>query len=444
MTDYRTLADGVAADITAGRLAPGDRLPPQREFAWGRKIAVSTASRVYAELVRRGLVTGEVGRGTYVAAPAGEPTIALSEPRGPLLDLEYNFPRVKGQEALLSASIAGLLRPDVFAQAVAPMPVAGTSQARRAVARFIGRAAWRVEPDSLLFAGNGRQALAAAFSAFSGSGGVVAVEPLTYAVVKGIAARLGITLVPVACDEDGMRADALVARHRERKFDAVYVQPTLHNPLGTTMSPRRRREFVEAARAENLPIIEDGIYSFLSDAIPLAALAPEQVVFVDSLSKRLSPGLTVGWLVAPAAYLPALTAALRSGGWSAQRFALEAATRWLGDGTARKVERLKRQDAAAKQALARACLKNGLVRGDPAASHLWLELGEVWRANDFVAAAEQAGIALTAGAAFAVQPGHAPRAVRLALGGPTRRQLKPALEKLAALLASPPGPPHAR
>ncbi|OYW09189.1 MAG: hypothetical protein B7Z53_03425, partial [Rhodospirillales bacterium 12-71-4] len=62
--DYRTLADAVAADIASGRLAAGAQLPTQRDFAYARNIAPSTASRVYAELTRRGLISGEVGRGS--------------------------------------------------------------------------------------------------------------------------------------------------------------------------------------------------------------------------------------------------------------------------------------------------------------------------------------------------------------------------------------------
>src|SRR5215211_2188685 len=80
--EYMKLADGVAADILSGRLKAGDRLPPQRTFAYQRGIAVSTASRVYSELLRRGLVVGEVGRGTFISgqsapgplATGGEPS----------------------------------------------------------------------------------------------------------------------------------------------------------------------------------------------------------------------------------------------------------------------------------------------------------------------------------------------------------------------------------
>ena len=57
--------------ILSGTYRPGERLPPQRDFAYARGIAVSTASRVYAELARRGLTAGEVGRGTYVRSDPG-------------------------------------------------------------------------------------------------------------------------------------------------------------------------------------------------------------------------------------------------------------------------------------------------------------------------------------------------------------------------------------
>ncbi|MBZ9641122.1 GntR family transcriptional regulator, partial [Streptomyces sp. PSKA30] len=73
MDDYVRLADRIADDIAAGRLRPGQRLPPQRAFARRRGIAPSTAGRVYGELVRRGLVVGEVGRGTFVRAAPPAP-----------------------------------------------------------------------------------------------------------------------------------------------------------------------------------------------------------------------------------------------------------------------------------------------------------------------------------------------------------------------------------
>lgn len=103
MDDYRRLADRMADDIAAGRLRPGQRLPPQRVFARRSGIAGSTAGRVYAELVRRGLVVGEVGRGTFVrAAPAGNGRALVEAATAAPVNLELNYPSAPGQSELLA------------------------------------------------------------------------------------------------------------------------------------------------------------------------------------------------------------------------------------------------------------------------------------------------------------------------------------------------------
>ncbi|MFD0389856.1 GntR family transcriptional regulator [Tistrella bauzanensis] len=63
---YRALADAIAADIAAARLAPGASLPPQRRLAWTLDTAIATVTRAYADLSARGLITAETGRGTRV------------------------------------------------------------------------------------------------------------------------------------------------------------------------------------------------------------------------------------------------------------------------------------------------------------------------------------------------------------------------------------------
>lgn len=434
--DYLRIADAVAVDIAAGRLRPGDRLPPQRRFARQHGIAASTVARVYGELVRRGLVVGEVGRGTYVRAAAPPPEPVLAEPGAARVDLELNFSVLPEQPALLAAGLERLLRPDVLAAALRPATVAGTAAARELAAALLARAGWTPEPERILFAGNGRQALAAAIAALVPTGERLGVEALTYPVVKAVAARLGVTAVPLAVDADGLVPDALRAAHRAGPLRAVYLQPTLHNPLGVTMPAARRAALVKVLRDLDLYAVEDSVYGFLHDPValpPLAVLAPERVVLADSLSKRLAPGLTVGFVVPPAALAGRLAAAVRSGGWAAAPFALDAATRWMADGTAATVATAKRDDAAARQRIARERLAGFSVLADPAAYHAWWELPEPWRAETFVAAAARRGIAVTPAAAFAVGTGRAPHAVRLALAAPPRELLAGALDTLAAL-----------
>jgi DNA-binding transcriptional MocR family regulator len=434
--DYRALADALAADIDAGRLRPGDRLPTQRRFARDRGLAVSTASRVYGELVRRGLAVGEVGRGTFVRAGRGEPEPVSFEPVLDRIDLEMNFPLLPGQAELQAGALAGLLRPDALAGALRAGAVAGTSTARATAASVLAVPGWDPDPDRVLFAGSGRQAVAAAISALVPPGGRLAVEALTYPVVRGIAARLGVHLVPLPVDADGAQPAALAGCG---PVHAVYLQPTVHNPLGTTMPPRRRAELAEVLRRLDLPAVEDRVYAFLRpEPVPVAVAAPERTIVVDSLSKRLAPGLTVGYLVTPAALTDRVAAALRGGGWAAPPFAVEATTRWAADGTVRAVEEGKRADAASRQRLVAQRLAGFAVHADPGSYHCWWELPAPWRAETFVAAAARRGIAVTPAASFAVGTSHAPNAVRLALGSPPSPVLDGALATLAALAATDP------
>ncbi|MEH0420276.1 aminotransferase-like domain-containing protein [Streptomyces sp. B21-083] len=446
--DYRRLADRIADDIVTGRLRPGERLPPQRAFARRRGIAGSTAGRVYGELVRRGLVVGEVGRGTFVrAAPHAPAGRALAEPavnaEVTAVNLELNYPSAPGQSELLAPALAPLLRPDVLTEALRPAPATGTAEARSAVARLLTTPGWRPDPDGVLFTGNARQSIAAALASLVRPGGRVGVEALTYPLVKEIAARLGITLVPLAMDQDGLRPDALTAAHRTAPLSALYVQPTLHNPTSVTMREERKRELAGTVRELGVSVVEDRIWSFLAGSAtgaaaegePLAAHVPELAHVVDGLSKRVAPGLTVGFLVVPPDRVEAVAAAVRSGGWSAGRFALEAGVRWVEDGTVTRLVAAKRADAARRQRLMARELADfgGAVRSDPRAYYAWWELPASWRADTFTAAAAAHGIAITPGNAFAVGSQRAPGVVRLGLASVPEVELVRALRTLAAI-----------
>ncbi|MGW0310507.1 aminotransferase-like domain-containing protein [Streptomyces flavidovirens] len=456
--DFRRVADQVAAEIAAGRLRPGDRLPTQRAFARSRRIANSTAIRVYGELVRRGLAVGEVGRGTFVrAAPpspghalaeesaaTGEPAATGSPTARPTVNLELNYPVAEGQSQLMAQSLAGLLRPDVLEAATRPAAADGTPEAREAAASLLARGGWRPDAGQLLFAGNGRQAIAGAIASFVRPGGRLGVEALTYPLVKAVAERLGVSLVAIAADGDGLCPEALYAAHRSAPLSAVYVQPTLHNPTSVTMSEERRAELAEACAHLDIGAVEDTTWAFLAAEAPapLAAHAPARTVLVDSLSKRLAPGLTTGFLVAPTDRTGLLADAVRSGAWTAARFNLEAATRWITDGTVATVTAAKRADTAARHRLVQRHLGGFRIRTDPRAYYCWWELPAPWRTDTFVAAAAARGIAITPGQAFAVPPHTAADAVRIGLASPPREVLSYALETLAELAAQgPPGGP---
>src|SRR6266404_5997689 len=434
--EYLRLADAVAAEIANGSFKPGDRLPPQRSFAYERKIAVSTASRVYTELLRRGLVVGEVGRGTCISGDTKRGIAASGEPRGARIDLEFNYPTLPTQSALIAKSLEGLDRPEALDIALRQATSVGTPDARNISAIFLSRQNWSPKPEQLAFTATGRQCIAAALAALVPTGGRCGVEALTYPFIKGIAARLGVTLVPLAMDEAGVRPDAVQKAHREAHLSALYVQPIVQNPLGITMPSSRRADLLRVVEKLDLTIIEDNVYAFLDDEPPLAAIAPDRCIVLDSLSKKVAPGLSLGFVVPPLRLRENVMASVRSGGWTASGFAFAAAQQLMGDGTAAELSRLKRIDAQQRQKIAVACLSGLEIQTNSKSYHLWLTLPPHWRSQTFVPAAARRAIALTPSTTFAVTPGQAPNGVRLALAAPPIEQLETALRTLSGMLSA--------
>src|SRR5262252_5335722 len=170
-SEYLKLADAIAAEIADGTLRPGDRLPPQREFAYERKIAASTASRVYAELLRRGLVVGEVGRGTFISGDARRGVAAPGEPHGSRIDLEFNYPILPDQTALIAKSLNGLEKPAALDAALRQGTSIGTPAVRSVAATYLAQSGWSPSPEQLVFTGNGRQSIAAALATLVPTGG---------------------------------------------------------------------------------------------------------------------------------------------------------------------------------------------------------------------------------------------------------------------------------
>ncbi|MEW2129101.1 PLP-dependent aminotransferase family protein [Streptomyces sp. NPDC005435] len=434
--DYRRIADRIAADIARGRLRTGQRLPPQRAFARRHGIAASTAERVYGELARRGLVVGEVGRGTFVraTAPDAQPGHALTETScaPATVNLELNYPFVEGQSELLAPVLTELLRPEALSEALRlPAPAAGTEAAREVFAALSGSP----DPDGIVFTGNARQALAATLASLVRPGGRIGVEPLTYPLVREVAARLGATLVPLATDERGPLPAPLAAAHRSAPLSALYLQPTLHNPTSRTLDAERRSELAETLRDLEIPVVEDRVWSFLheDDEPPFSALLPALGHVVDSLSKRVAPGLTVGFSAVPPARAAELARAVRSGGWSASSLALEAAVRWITDGTVDRLTAAKRADARHRQLLTTKALSGFPLLTAPTSYFTWWPLPTPWRADTFTAAARARGVAITPGTAFAASPTLTPDAVRLGLGSVPEGELARALGVLAEL-----------
>ena len=428
---YQPLVDELATQIRSGHLPPGTRLPTHRQLAQRHGVALVTATRVYAELEAMGLVSGEVGRGTFVrenTLPRGLGIDQQAVAAG-VVDLNFNYPSLPGQARLLSRALRKLAAGGDLEALLRYAPHGGRAHERACVARHLARRGLPVAPDNVLVVDGAQHGLAVTAMALLKPGDVVAVDALTYPGFKVVAEMLHLELAPLPAAGQGLDLDALERLCARRRVRAVYVMPTLHNPLGWVSGIGWRHQLATIVRRHGLIALEDAAYAFLEDnpPAPLAALAPESTVYISGLSKSVATGLRFGFVAAPAAWVPQLERAIRATTWNTPAIVTSLACAWLDDGTVERLEAEKRRDAAARQAIARKALAGLTLVTHPTSYFVWLALPPEVRADRVAVALQQDGISVSTAEPFATSK-QVPHALRLALGSVALDRLDAALQ----------------
>lgn len=445
---YRSIADAIADDIAMGRLAPGDRLPPQRQLAERLDIDFTTVTRAYNEARRRGLIAGRVGSGSYVCAVSPEQAASrLAHRRG--LDMTMNLPPEPVEASLLAQMEAAVdaLKPRLAAL-LRYQAFGGAPAEREAGASWLARHWPGVPAERLLLCPGAQSVLVSLLTLLKANepGALVCCESLTYPGLRAAAAQLGVELHGLPMDEEGIEPRALAALCAERAPRALYCNPTLHNPTSATMSPARRADIAEIARRYRLPIIEDDAYALLprEPVAPLASYAPELTWYVAGLAKCLGAGLRLAYVVAPQVEeARRLAGAMRASTIMASPLTAALATEWIRSGTAERRLTSIREETRARHALALEWLGSGAGRSrklqsSPDAFHLWLGLPPHWNRAAFAHRLGDFGISLVPSDAFTVSR-LPPEAMRISLGGAIdRRSLVSALADIARTLESQP------
>ena len=428
---YLQIAEAIGEDAAAGRLPSGTRLPPQRELAYLLGVSLQTVSRAYAEAMERGFLKGEVGRGTYVrdgsALTVELPSASLIRSESGPIDFSLNLPAPSPAAEALACSLAKLSGADDLASLLdyqVPGELApGTARTTEAAIEILGRIGLAARGENIVLTCGAQHGLLVALMACTRPGDVLLTEALTYAPITAMAQRLGLKVVPLASDHETLCPDALDAACGRVAAEAFYCLPTLHTPTTATLDAERRAAVAAVARKHDLTLIEDDVFGFLPPKrpLPLACFAPERTLYVTSVSKSLAPGLRIGFLHAPRALTHAAQTAVSLSSWMPPPLMAEIASGWLEDGTAERLNAFQREEAAARQALARVRLPAELMRADPHGFHVWLTLPVRWNPEVFRMVAEARGVKLLAGAAFAVDPARTPNAVRLCLSHESSR-----------------------
>jgi DNA-binding transcriptional MocR family regulator len=432
---YLSISAALGRDIDAGRLRPGDRLPPQRELAEALGVDLGTVTRAYAEARRLGLIDADGRRGSFVREAA-----AVPEQIAPF-DTGMNLPPLPLRSSLperYAADLREILAGPAAANRLQYQPSGGAPQDRQAGADWLAQRGIDADEDNVLVVSGAQTALHAIANSVLQPGDAVCTGPFVYAGWLAIARRLGLRIVSVAADDQGIDPAALDRACAEQSIRAVYLVPTNDNPTTATMGTERRGAIAEVARRHDLRIVEDDAYGRLgSDPLPpLAALAPERTWHVASLSKIISPSLRVAYLRAPSLRDAwRLIADVHETTIMAPSLNVAVATKWLREGTWAELVAEVRSECVARQAIVAEMLPPSSFRADAEGYHLWIPLSGDMAPAQLVAALAPSGLSAASSEAFAADPGEPSRAIRVSIGGSlSRARLPRALSLLDALL----------
>lgn len=304
----RTLRDA----IRTGRLQAGAPLPSSRALATELGVSRGVVTAAYDQLAAEGYVETRQGarvrvaRGVRAQPPrASAPSLVarFAYDFSPGLPDLAGFPRDRWLRSLRSAWGETPL------DAVGYGDPRGVPDLREALADHLGRVRGAdADPEHLLVCTGFRQGLSLTCRWLRAQGiERVALEDPGWHAQRLIAEHAGLEVVPIAVDADGIDVTALVASDA----DAVIVTPAHQFPTGVVLSAERRRALIQWAEHGDRLIIEDDYDAELcSDRVgALQGLAPDRVLYIGSASKRLTPGMRLGWMLTPSWLSWALTAA---------------------------------------------------------------------------------------------------------------------------------------
>ena len=437
---YLGIVDALEADIQSGRVSRGDRLPAQRAIAEALDVDLTTVTRAFNEARRRGLVSAQAGRGTFIA---DAPRSGIAGPQNLLIDLSMNIPP-QPQDADLQRLIPDTLR-DILASPTGMLHLhyqesTGAEPDRVAAVRWLGGRIEGLSPERLVVSAGAQSALFAISDLLLRRGDVVAAGAMTYPGLKAVAIQKGLAIAPLAMDADGILPDAFEKACRDRSVKMLYVIPSIDNPTTATLPEARRRALADIARRHDVVIVEDDPYAVLlpEPAVTLAALAPDITWHIATLSKCVTPALRVAYVAAPSAHAArALASVLRATMLMAPPLMSALASRFIATGRLDAIAASIRGENRARQAIAAKILGPMDYAADPNGHHLWLSLPAHWRAADLAEHADRAGVSIVPALAFATLA-HPAEAVRISLGvAPDREVLEEGLCLLAGLIAQP-------
>ncbi|CAA2143009.1 PLP-dependent aminotransferase family protein [Hyphomicrobium sp. ghe19] len=433
---YLAIADAVTRAIDDGELLNGTRLPTHRSLADQLELDVTTVTRAYSEIQRRGLAEARVGQGTFVLArlPDSPVSSLTTTNNAPFIDLSHNFPAGAPPLPNLRELASEVARDLDYGALLGRQSDIGTVSHRAAGATYLQTLGVKAGSDDIVVCAGAQHGIAIALAALTEPGESILMEATTFYGARTAARMLGRNVVPVAMDDDGLMPDALEDALRSGHARVLYCAPTLHNPTTTTMPPSRRKAIAKICERYKIGVVEDDVYGFLLSPRPepLAARLRTQAIYITSFSKNCGPGMRVGYMRVPEQWRRAVGTALRATTLMAAPIEAEIAARLVRTGLIAELEDAQRERNAERQLIAQQAFRGLDYSSSPTAFHVWLRMPSGWQSEVFAAEAKLRGVGVSPAAFFNLDPKNARDAVRVCLSAAESHDV---LQRAAKILA---------
>lgn len=428
--------------IHSGALPVGAQLPPQRLLAQTLGVDLTTVTRAYGQARSQGLISSVGGRGTFVLDTS-------QAPQSNWVDLAMNTSPQPADGSIVSKLHQGL------AQVLAHQPIDALSRYHKthlnhsvlqAAQAWFKPVLTDMNTQTLVLSEGAQSAIFAILLSSTRSGDVVLSESLTYPGFLNAARSLGLQVMGLEEDADGVLPQAIERAVRTHGARLLYLNPTVQNPTTRTMPLARRQAIAQLVERLGITLIEDDPYRcLLSDApAPIAALnGGRNTYYVATLSKCISAALRTAFVIPPRGSDGTdIEARLRAFSMGGSPLLLALVAYWFRTGQAEQLVAEVRRETRSRQNLLRAILPP-VYDTHPTSLHAWLPLGTQWDQRLFVHALAASNIGVAGAEQFSVQA-HPDNAVRISLGGATdQSELARALKVVAALLNQPSSKVHA-
>ncbi|WP_285399695.1 PLP-dependent aminotransferase family protein [Lysinibacillus sp. fls2-241-R2A-57] len=347
----------ITEHIERGDWVAGTKLPTQRQLAMQFGVNRSTVQQALEELKAAGILESKVGSGIYVAHNSWHSLITQTQPNWQsYIDTSFHKPNYHTIQLIneyeqrddvirlgtgeLAPSLLPTAEIEASLKELTLQPKAlgysspqGSDRLREAICEYMKKRGIHAKPQNVCIVSGALQALQLIAVGLLEQGSIVFQEQTSY--LNSVHPFQSVGMQMLSIDRDEQLAQTLAQRKRKRQA-VFYAVPTLNNPTGGVWTALEKKQLYEACKQSRIPIIEDDVYHellFEATTPPIKSMDDSgQVLYIGSVSKTLSPGLRIGWLIGPTTVIERLADIKMQTDYGSSAISQEIVLHWLQSG----------------------------------------------------------------------------------------------------------------